>query len=199
MSHEDIKLLFLQADNRFYSSKNNDGYMDYPTGRVYGLTTSNLSAYVASDIFFDDMEKNKDILAIIRGWSESDSREFLENFASAFWTDDIKNEFNNNPFYATYSEVQTNRNTILSCFWRYYVTIFVDHGNQYCLSGLVDSSELNDAYFEKPTFLLDRACSTAGYHLIGDKQWSLSTRVLRAGAMSFLGAIDISSGHEMFD
>lgn len=199
VSHEDITLLFMQADNRFYSSKNNDGYMDYPSGRLHGLTTSDLSAYVASDILFDDMEKNRDILAIIRGWSENDKRDFLENFASAFWTDDIKNEFNNSLFYATYNEVQININTILSCFWRYYVTIFVDHGDQYCLGGLVDSPELNDAYFEKPTFIMDRACSTAGYYLAGDKQWLLSTHVLRAGAMSFLGAVDLSTGHEMFD
>ncbi|HDM67032.1 MAG TPA: hypothetical protein ENG62_01425, partial [Thermoplasmatales archaeon] len=32
VSHEDTKLLYLQVDDRFYASRDNNGYMDYPTG-----------------------------------------------------------------------------------------------------------------------------------------------------------------------
>ncbi|RLF35714.1 MAG: hypothetical protein DRN03_04780, partial [Thermoplasmata archaeon] len=198
VSHTDRRILYLQVDDKFYASRRNDGRMDYPTGRVFGLTTSDLSAYVATDILFDKIKKDRRAIAIIRGWSENDNWSYLENWSKSFWTDELKSEFNDTYFIATYKALQENYTNVIEKFFSYYLTIFVDHGNEVCLGGLVDSFHLEERYFSSPSFILDRACSTAKKYPQG-RQWLLTTHILRAGALAFLGAVDLSNGHELFD
>ena len=192
VSHEDTKLLFLQVDNKFYSSKNNDGQMDYPTGRIFGLSTSDLSAYIASDVFFDEIEKNRYALIIARGLSEEEKRADLLNYTRTFWTDEIRNEFMRYSVYVTYEEVEFFHDSIVDKFSQSYFTIFYDHGWQEGLGGFVSSYDLETGdYSTVPSFLLNTGCSTASYYLTGSKQWLFVTHVLRSGRMNCLGFVDI--------
>jgi len=192
VSHEDTELLFLQADNRFYSSKNNNGHMDYPTGRIFGLSTSDLSAYIMSDIFFDKMEKNRYALIIARGLSEEEKRTDLLNYTRTFWTDEVRNEFTCYSIYVTYAEVEFFHDLIVDKFSESYLTIFYDHGNNDLLGGFVSSQDLETGNYSKtPSFLLNTGCLTAGYYLSSNRQWLFVTHVLRSGRMNCLGFVDL--------
>jgi len=193
VSHTDTHILYLQVDDRFYASKGNDGYMDYPTGRIFGLTTSDLSAYIATDILFDKMQKNRKALIIARGLSEDDERDVLINYTKTFWTTEVENEFTNYSVYATYEEVNSSRDQIISEFLDSYLTIFYDHGNERGLAGFVSSEdlEMRNLYAHVPSFLLNAGCATGAYNKLKVKQWLFVIHVLRSGRMNCLGFVDI--------
>jgi len=191
VSHED-SLLFLQVDNKFYSSKNNDGYMNYPTGRIFGLSTSDLSAYVFTDILFDKMKKNRDALIIARGLNKEEKENNLLNYTNTFWTDDVKNEFINYEVYTTYAGVESHHSRIIDKFSNAYLTTFYDHGWAEGLEGFISSHDLeNGNYSEVPSFLLLTGCLTAAYYSTSNKQWLLVTHLLRSGRIGCYGFVDL--------
>ncbi len=193
VSHGDTKLLYLQVDDRFYASRDNNGYMDYPTGRVFGLTTSDLSTYIATDILFDKINKSREVLIIARGLSENDSKDKLTNYVNSFWTNDVREEFEGYALYKTYKGVKENHSEIIRKFRTAYLTVFYDHGWTKGLAGFISSFDLINIenYSRVPSILLNAGCLTAAYYSTDDKHLLFVTHVLRSGRIACLGFVDL--------
>jgi len=202
--------LWLEVDGRFYGSTQNLAHQDIATGRIYGVSASDVSAYVARDLFYDSINRNRDALVMVRedrqdeiggGWADET---VLENYArSQYWTRDVEDEFSNVWFYSGHLEVDNSQAVIRSHYDDCGLIIFVDHGLMREFSGVVDSGYLclNEVYLQ-PAVVLDLACLTGAYYVevtLGEPPMVLSVQHIRRGAMAYMGATDVSYWHHMFD
>ncbi len=202
--------LWLELDGRFYGSTQNMGHQDIATGRIYGVTASDVSAYIARDLFYDRIGKNRDALVIVRedrqdeiggGWADE---AVLENYArNHYWTTDVEAQFSNVWFYSGHTEVHSNHATIQRHYQNAGLIIYVDHGLMQEFAGVIDSGTLclMDMYLQ-PVTVLDLACLTGAYYVevnLGQPPMVLSVQHIRRGAMAYMGATDVSYWHHMFD
>jgi len=207
----------VEADGRIYGSLDNYEFIDIPTGRITGLTSSDVSGYIARDLFFDELPKNKDALLVIREDYQSEIYEIceelgvyeaggdcgsngtaLEEYARRyFWTDEIRNEFDNEFFFSGHDEVSFNRDEIYEDYSQVYLNLFDDHGNTNTFAEMMDSNYLmeNNIYL-KPSLVLGLACSTCKYYSQGDL---FCMQGMRRGALAQQGAVDVSYWHQEFD
>ena len=202
--------LWLEVDGRFYGSTQNLAHQDIATGRIYGVSASDVSAYVARDLFYDRINKNRDALVMVRedrqdeiggGWADET---VLENYArSHYWTPDVEDQFSNVWFYSGHLEVDGSQAAIRSHYDDCGLIIFVDHGLMQVFEGVIDSGYLclNEVYLQ-PAVVLDLACLTGAYYVevtLGEPPMVLSVQHIRRGAMAYMGATDVSYWHHMFD
>jgi len=202
--------LWLEVDGRFYGSTHNLAHQDIATGRIYGVTASDVSAYVARDLFYDRIDKSRDALVMVREDHQVETilgpkdEAVLENYARAtYWTPEVERQFNNVWFYSGHAEVDGNRMTIRSLYDDCGLIIFVDHGLMRFFEGVIDSGYLcwQEVYLE-PVVVLDLACLTGAYNVevtLGEPGMVLSVQHIRRGAMAYMGATDVSYWHRMFD
>jgi hypothetical protein len=199
-----------EADGRYYGSSTNWGYQDRSVGRIFGVTVSDVSAYIARVLFFDALEKNKDALLMVREDHQTETKEgvtdgpILENYArTTYWTPAVRNQFDTEHFYAGVSTgtnpVDTNLATIRNLYPSTYLNLYVDHGYSTGFGGVVDTFHLNNRSL-LPSTILNSACATCD----GDwgyipKNNSFCIENIRRGAMVYMGAVDLSYWHRMFD
>jgi beta propeller repeat protein len=199
-----------EADGRYYGSSTNWGYQDRAVGRIFGLTVSDVSAYIARILFFDDLEKNRDALLMVREDHQTETKDnekdgpTLENYArSTYWTTAVRNQFDAEHFYAGVSTginpVDTNLIAIRNLYPTTYLNLYVDHGGSTGFSGVVNTVNLYNRSL-LPSTVLDLACATCdgdwGYIPKND---SFCIENIRRGAMVYMGAVDLSYWHRMFD
>lgn len=199
--------LWLEVDGRYYGSTENLGHQDIPTGRIYGLTVSDVSAYIARDVFYDSIPKNRDALVIVRedhqiGITNATDEADLENYARThYWTQEVEREFSNVYFFSGHSEVANKQTSIISNYTICSLVIFVDHGSLHGFEGAMDSSWLRQRQL-MPATVLDIGCLTGGYYALatlGNPADLFSAQNIRHGTMVFMGATDVSYWHCMFD
>ena len=201
--------LWLELDGRYYGSNVNMGHQDIATGRIYGITVADASAYVARDLFYDRINKNRDALVVVRedyqvGIHNGTNGADLEAYArSQYWTDEIEDHFQDVYFYAGHDGVDPNRNRIYNKYDDVGLVVFVDHG---IMDGF--ASTMNSNYMQlidmqlQPVTVLDLACLTGAYNVMAtiDNPTNLmSAQNIRRGAMAYMGATDVSYWHNMFD
>jgi len=207
-----------ETDGRYYGSLVNYEKQDRAVGRIFGVTTSDVSAYIARDLFFDDIKpKTKDALLIVRedhqsetSWHEIDGPTLYNYATTTYWTGDVPKQFDTVYFYAGADNgaanapaVNKNLATIRGLYEDCYLILYSDHGGGAGFSDgpnpVVTSNYLNNKYL-LPSTILDIACATCtaewGYEL-PDKVFCMEN--IRRGAMVYMGAVDISYWHRMFD
>jgi beta propeller repeat protein len=199
-----------EADGRYYGSSTNWSHQDRAVGRIFGVTVADVSAYIARDLFFDDLPKSKDALLMIREDHQTETKDketdgpTLESYArNSYWTTTVRSQFGAEHFYAGVktgtNPVDANKGTIQNLYPDMYLNIYVDHGYSKGFGGIVDSIHLNNRSL-LPSTILDLACATCtavwGY-IPGDSSFCMEN--LRRGAMVYMGAVDLSYWHRMFD
>jgi len=222
LTHEYNRTFRQEADGRFYGSSNNYGKQERAVGRIFGVTPSDVSAYVARDLFFDTIRtQNRDALLIVREDHNAVKTTScpaninpvihgctLEAYArSNYWTTSVQNAFNAVHFYAGTdagpNPVDTHANTIRGLYDDSYLILYADHGGGIGFTDgihhVVTSNHLNNISL-LPSTVLDLACATGtaswGY-IPADIQFGMEN--LRHGAMVYMGAVDLSYWHRMFD
>jgi beta propeller repeat protein len=212
-----------EADGRYYGSYINYGYQDRAVGRIFGITVSDVSAYVARDLFFEDIRPQaRDALLIVR--EDHNAGEIpqcpgvknpvidgcnLEHYAkTAYWTPAVRAEFTPAPaghFYAGITTgshpVDKNTQTIKDLYDDCYLILYADHGWPGGFSGGYTTDWLRkDKISLLPSTILDLACATGtvfwGY-VPPDDLFGMEN--IRRGAMVYMGAVDNSYWHRMFD
>ena len=201
--------LWLELDGRYYGSNVNMGHQDIAVGRIYGITVADASAYVARDLFYERIDKNKDALVVVRedhqaGIDDPTSSVWLEPYArSHYWTDEMEDHFRDVYFYAGYDEVDPNSRTIYNKYDEVGLVVFVDHGIMDGFASTMDSYHMQNIKMQlQPVTIIDLACLTGAYNVmatVGDPTDLMSAQHIRRGAMVYMGATDVSYWHNMFD
>lgn len=204
----------IEVDGRIYGSLNNYGLIDLPVGRIMGLTISDVSGYIARDLFFNDLSKNKEALIVIPEGHQPEitqicqelgitencntNEQALEEFARRyFWTNEIKNQFSQEYFYSGHSEAAANRQEIFGRYNQVYLNLFGDHGSTTGFSGMMNTLYMtNNKLYLKPSFTLDFACRTCYYEGYPDL---FCVQGIRRGTLAQQGAVDSSYWHHEFD
>ena len=207
--------LMIETDGRVYGSINNYEFINFPVGRITGITSSDVSSNIARSLFFHDLPKNKDALLVVKedyqdeiseicneleidGGDCSKDEGVLELYARRhFWTDEVRNNFENEYFYSGHEEVETFREEIEDKYDDVFLNLFDDHGNSRTFDGMMDVSYLmdNQVYLD-PSLVLGLACSTCLYSGGGDL---FCMQGMRRGALAQQGAVDVSYWHQHFD
>jgi len=204
----------VEADGRIYGSLDDYGIINLPVGRIMGVSSSDVSGYVARDIFFDELPKNKDALVVIGGDYQKEINDIcgelgitqdcninelaLEEYARRyFWTDEMRNEFNQESFYSGHEEVSLKVTEIYEKYDNVYLNLFDDHGYPEGFVGMMDSSfMINNKMYLQPSIILGLACSTCDYSGGGEL---FCVQGIRRGALVQQGAVDVSYWHQEFD
>ena len=208
----------VETDGRVYGSLNDYEFINLPVGRIMGVSTSDTAGYIARDIFFDQLPKNKDALLVIREDHQDEiykicselninnqecckDEQVLEEYARRyFWTDEIRNQFDQEFFYSGDKKVQEKQEEIYEKYDNVYLNLFDDHGWFGGFSGMMDSDYLiNNKVYLKPSFVIGLACSTCLYDSYSTQGYLFCVQGIRRGALAQQGAVAISYWHQEFD
>jgi putative cell wall-binding protein len=167
-----------ETDGRIYGSTSHYGLINLPVGRIMGLTTSDTSAYIARDLFYDKIPKNKDALLVIaedyqeeisefckakaekvsnldeknKIWSQCSSGRDEEALAFYAWNNilksDVKKEFAKADLYAGDEVAIKKRKEIAQKYGKSFLNVYDDHGSP---SGFVLMVDSVDFIFNKMT------------------------------------------------
>ena len=212
-----------EVDGRYYGSSVNYGKQDRAVGRIFGVSTSDVSAYIARDLFFDDIKpQKKEALLIVRedhqketSGHETDGLTLYNYATSNYWMGDVPKQFDDVHFYAgadTGAEqapaVNMNIPEVQGLYDDCYLILYSDHGGSQGFGNVVNSGVLrtNDATL-LPSIILDIACATCTPTWGYDPEWgprsdegvTFCMENIRRGAMVYMGAVDLSYWHRMFD
>ncbi len=204
----------IEVDGRFYGSLNNYKYINFPVGRITGLSISDVSGYIARDIFFDRIPKNKDALLVIKEDYQNEIYDICNEFSiydecaknetslgtyarRYFWTNEIRNQFDNEYFYSGTDYIMSKQNEIYKNYSQVFLNLFDDHGYPGGFAGMMDVYYMKDNKVNlKPSFTIGLACSTCSYYGQGDL---FCMQGIRRGALAQQGAVDVSYWHQEFD
>ncbi len=213
-----------ELDGRYYGSLCNYGQQDRAVGRIFGMTCADVSAYVARDLFLDKLPKNKDALLMVREDHQPETYATkadptrpidgptLEAYARAtFWTPAIRAAFDAEYFFSGYTSgphpVDPNKLLIQDLYLISYLILYVDHGNYEGFVPVKSKNLLSRSLL--PCVVLDTACATNtvlwgylpqwNFWSTTDKWVTFSIENLRRGAMVYMGAVDNSYWHRMYD
>jgi hypothetical protein len=167
------------------------------TGRIFGLTISDVSSYVARDIFFDDIPKNRKALFMVKGTSPDETASQLRNVYS-YDIFDIKPQFTDGTYECySYNDpvfgCDTNINTIKSMYPLSYLIFYYGHG-WYTESMLTTSGSGGNLYgkYLQPSIILMEACDTCDFYkskTFSDTKSLHCAQHLRRGALGYIGAV----------
>jgi hypothetical protein len=177
-------------DSHFYMLKK---------GRVFGITTSDVSAYVARAVFLDGTFTEKSGAFIIRGHSADITAEDLKNKASErqFWRTKATQAFTEG-YYECYSYADPvlgcdNHKTIAGeKYLDYHFTFYNDHGSP--TWAFLSSGDLSGEYLE-PKIVLASACSTCDFNQLKTRHNTKNlfcAQMLRRGVLGYIGAQSIA-------
>lgn len=200
---------WLELDGRYYGSVVEDlHYVDLATGRIYGITPSDVSGNVARSLFYSYLPRNRNALVLPRedhqtGITDPTGEADLENYYRAhYWTPAIEAEFDTTTFYSGVVEIADNIDDVRDKYDEVHLVMFADHGSTQGFSGVMDTDYFSDnlVYLMNPT-VIDLACSTGQYSKVGDatKPLVYVVQSIRRGAIVQIAAVSVSYWHQMFD
>lgn len=199
----------LELDGRYYGSVTQDlHYVDLATGRIYGISPSDVSANIARSLFYSHLPRNKDALVLPRedyqpGIADGTAEVDLEDYYRAnYWTAAVEGKFNSTTFYSGHAEIANNIDDIHDKYDEVHLVFFADHGNSTSFVGVMNTTYFEDnlIYLMCPT-VIDLACSTGQYDKVGDstKPRLFNVQSIRRGAIVQIAAVSVSYWHQMFD
>ncbi len=190
-SPNDIKMVTstelgdIAVDSWHYSLLDQDRIPDLKVGRIFGLTTSDVSSNIARTIFFNKTQKNAQKVLSARGNPSYGDAKIVyaigELFSSLGYDTTIKILLENSA--VTSSKFGTNT---LNPFWKGKTIInYMDHGNP-IWAGIVSVSI---PYLDNTLINAD-ACSTCAFDspFFYSKGNLFCVRSLRRGAIAYIGA-----------
>ncbi|MFH1239949.1 MAG: C25 family cysteine peptidase [Candidatus Diapherotrites archaeon] len=185
---------WITADIAIYADINKNYLPDLATGRVYGITDTDVFSYVSRDLFYNELGISNQAL-IIHGYDPSlgmkGEAASVSKILSAMglkttsvYLDDDKDGY-------PYEELPP-----VSFLEEVSFASFHDHGNAAGWSEAYYSNDLQqeDAWFKSSIFLSD-ACSTCDYStsfIIGTVDNLFCTQLIRRGALAHFGAIGVA-------
>jgi len=211
---EYYKTINNKYDQESYCMGNVD-YAKLLTGRVFAFTISDLSAYTARGLFFDEMPKDRSASFIFKSYDRGNTVEAIRDGFYKYWNGDenIYKEFldespgeileyienkdtdflHQEDFYVCYSYndeklgCNTNRYKTKQSYYNSYFTLHFDHGTENW--AFVYSSDLRYKFFQPKTNYI-YACGTCNYPGPSDKLEELfCMQNIRRGSLAYIGCI----------
>ncbi|MBW2966488.1 hypothetical protein KY342_05275, partial [Candidatus Woesearchaeota archaeon] len=156
-----------------YADFNEDNLPDFAVGRIIGITPTDVSSYLARDLFYNDFKKTNKAT-----FMASSFEYMLEN--SEKWA----NKFENSGYKAVKDTRYENCYDFNPILWEDNDLIsYADHGSTRWAG--IDSGKIP---LLNNSFISNDACSTCSY--FHDK--TFCTRALRQGSLGHLGAVSVA-------
>lgn len=175
----------VEIDNRYYGSESNWRDVDMAVGRIFGITVSDCSAYVARVLFFDELKPQKPqaLFALLQVEAASSDARTLNTLCSQedlkkhldkyYWTPDVQKPFNCKPccVYGDNGKLDADSEKRLeSRYSEASLILYSGHGtydgfqNTFGL-GFMTTSKLiqNETYLNGFPVILAVGCSTGAY------------------------------------
>ncbi|MFH1224677.1 MAG: hypothetical protein V1676_02635 [Candidatus Diapherotrites archaeon] len=172
------------------------------TGRIFGISPSDTSAYTARDLFFGQIEKDRSGSFILRGDSQEYGAEDTKELMNIDWYwgkdgSDIYSKFPDG-VYVCYSYndedvgCDTHSEDTKNSYYNSYFTLYKDHGNTEW--AFVSSYDLANRYMQPKTNIIS-ACDTCDFAQSEEDNRTGSLfcmQNLRRGALSYIGTQSIA-------
>jgi hypothetical protein len=168
--------LLFSLDNSYYTDTDNDDFAELSVGRIFGISSSDVSSYIARSLFYDSISiPIKNILIIGK-----DFPSFI-NQAQGLGIVLSSAGYNTNSFVGYPTAIPSD--------WKgkQYIA-YLDHGNPEWAG--IGSSEI--PYLDSP-FITAEACLTCAYSKAITKSSLFCANALRKGAIGFIGATDFGT------
>lgn len=182
--------VWVELDGRHYASLGrNEAEIDLAVGRIFGITVSDCSAYVARVLFFDDMHRQPDKLALLimteakvyeNGVVKtvSTANELRKYMTNEYWTPDVKAQFDDFWEYLGEEALDLAKETSdpnqiekVKCFRERYqkatLILYIGHADCNGVRGIIDTTEpyYREMYLNFPV-IIGAACLTGAYEWV---------------------------------
>jgi hypothetical protein len=187
-----------------YIELHKDSTMGFYTGRIFGFTTSDVSSYVARDLFFDRLPKEKNASFLIKGSDEKWDVEMVKQqvHTEEYWGKN--NKYVYDPFLDGVFSCYSYNDPVIGCltqneaaqksYLETYYTHYNDHGQIFGLSDLVETKHLKNKTLP-PKTIVAMACSTCDFtagKLYPNGLFCMQN--IRRGALIYYGTISKAFG-----
>jgi len=177
-----------EVDNHLYGNLGEDFFQELAVGRIFGITTSDVSSYIARDLFYDDLPHFSEF-AVMAGERCS------------YCTIPVIGELLLSAGYTGYANVDKETSIIsnvdLTNLENKFVIIYTGHGTSTGLQRGITSYQLNSdkIWLDSPIFFAE-ACNTCDFNECRTKEELFAANIIRRGGLAYMGAVT-SSGPEM--
>jgi hypothetical protein len=207
-----------EADFRTYGDLNGDLEGEYSVGRIMGITSSDVSSYLARVLFFDKLPRQTGgvIMMVGDGYSQRIPVNTCgTGFCRCYYDDECPELFARyQPYFSSYETCSqdlingTQQTTTSDCndqarlenaiYNQSNFVMYGDHGFERGWPGLPWKFESSNLDYLPPEFAYSFACSTCGYGPYS-KANLFCTNMIRKGATGYIGAIEPMYGHHFFN
>jgi hypothetical protein len=162
------------ADHTYYADLNmDDSLPDISSGRIMGITVSDVSSYIARDLFFDNFQKSNNVKFLASSFPGSNSR--ADIYATLF------NNAGYNAIALTSPNVNHNFDPLE---WENQDLIWYDnHGSSNWAGIFSDQIPLL-----RNSMVITKACSTCSTYEVD----SVCTNAIRQGAIGYIGSVAVT-------
>lgn len=183
--------VYEEIDNHIYGDINADGYIDIAVGRISSITPSDVSAYIARDIFIENFRSD---MAFATLWPV----EFSYMKVEGKTTDRILRAAGLAEESIYLDDSSTPEADAKKDFENKLFIDYQDHGNVVGVGAWTSSSGLRRNRIRMdPSVFIAHACLTCGYseaksNVAANPFDLFCTNMLRHGTMAYVGAVDES-------
>ncbi|MFH1066187.1 MAG: C25 family cysteine peptidase [Nanoarchaeota archaeon] len=183
-----------EVDNHIYGDIDSDGFQDLAVGRIFTLTPSDVSAYVARDLFIEYIGKSNNFASL---WPNYFSDMKVEGKSA---DREMRSAgYNDNSVYLDGSVRGLNAERDLKN--KAYIA-YLDHGNYAGWGGGIYTYDLRANYTKMyPSIVLSNACLTCAYtatYSYANTNDLFCSNIIKHGAMAHIGAVASTGGAVAF-
>lgn len=183
-----------EVDNHIYGDIDSDGFQDLAVGRIFTLTPSDVSAYVARDLFIEYMGKSNNFASL---WPNYFSDMKVEGKSA---DREMRSAgYNDNSVYLDGAVRGLNAERDLKK--KAYIA-YLDHGNYAGWGGGIYTYDLRTNYTKmSPSIVLSNACLTCAYtatYSYANTNDLFCSNIIKHGAMAHIGAVESTGGAVAF-
>jgi|GEM_PF-4542869 len=173
-----------EVDWVYYSDINHDELPDLALGRIYGITISDTSSYIARSLFIEFLPQFKEYAVL------SEPSGLGMNIGAVSLNKYFKNKLNGLVNISEIVSLDISSDYIKNNLLNKMLISTHSHGSP--SKAIINTYNLEGAYFVPSIYLAD-ACLTCSYQHSVYKDKLLCTNLLRRGVMGTVGAIDSAS------
>lgn len=181
----------LEVDNMVYGNLDSDKFPELAVGRIYGLTISDVSSYIARSIFLE--LPYQDSVTII---GAPDTANTLAGVIGAYDGAFKKSGYDT----ITYDFLKEEKEVKADDFKNRKLHIYVGHGSFSSLAhGLGSKIQLEEVRNLYPMVFVGDGCSSCDFEIASTSSPELlfCANVIKHGAMAYLGAVGIAIDGEI--
>lgn len=181
-----------EVDNRIYGDIDSDGFQDIAVGRIFTLTPSDVSAYVARDLFLEYLKSSKNFASLWPNYFQDmqiEGKSADREMRSA--------GFHDSSIYLNGAITGLDAERDLQD--KIYIA-YLDHGFTGGWGGEINTDALRRDYIKmSPSIVLSHSCLTCAYNVVGAHPKDLfCANILKHGAMAHIGAVDATGATPAF-